>query len=71
MMGLTPLEVRYASVCILRLPRHIPRQVGNGSDEEASRAAANYRYVCQKYRVYNNMRIANSIDPNAMVFLEI
>lgn len=35
------------------------------------RVSPSYRYVCQKYRVYNTMRIANTIDPNAMVFLEI
>lgn len=30
--GLSPVEVRYASICILRLPKYIPRPVMNDSE---------------------------------------
>lgn len=32
LMGLSPIEVRYASVCILRLPKQLPQLIGNTTE---------------------------------------
>ena len=72
LQGLSSLEVKYASVCLLRLPKARPffHQKGQ-NDSEVYQPMPKYRYVCQKFRVYKNMQIANNLDDDSLVFFEI
>lgn len=65
--GLNSLEVRYATVCLLKFPRNKPIQDFNASDFTGIRN----RYVCQKYRAYGRLHVVNDMKTDELIFLEI
>ena len=59
--GLNSAQIRYATVCLLKLPRKTQIIVSNVT-EEASNFNIRNRYVCQKYRAYSKIHIVNNMD---------
>ena len=59
--GLNSAQIRYATLCLLKLPRKTQIIVSNTS-EEGSNFNIRNRYVCQKYRAYSKIHIVNNMD---------
>jgi hypothetical protein len=59
--GLNSAQIRYATVCLLKLPRKSQIIVTNTTEADSNFNMRN-RYVCQKYRAYNKLHIVNNMD---------
>lgn len=68
--GLNSAQIRYATVCLLKLPRKNQIILSNTS-EEAPNINIRNRYVCQKYRAYNKIHIVNNMNADELIFLEV
>lgn len=73
LFGLNPLEIRFATVCLLKFPRTRQRNAEsiNVTDEIPTSISLRNRYVCQKYRAYNRIHIINDMQTDELIFMEI
>lgn len=73
--GLNPLDIRFATVCLLKFPRNKPQRfnspIYNESEASLSSGSLRNRYVCQKYRAYNRIHIINDMQTDELIFMEI
>jgi hypothetical protein len=71
--GLNPMDIRFATVCLLKFPRGKPQRFAAINESEAINSAAHVRnrYVCQKYRAYNKIHIINDMQTDELIFMEI
>ena len=66
--NVNPKEIKHLSFCLLKVTKDRHASVDNSSEE---RILPQYKHVCQKYRIYEEMNIGNHLDEHELVFFEI